>query len=100
MLRITVHDAPDQLGLKLEGKLAGVWVAELEDCWRAAALSLGDRPLCVDLTGVEGVDAAGMYLLALMYEFGARLNASGCASHLVQDIRGNWPLLQKQERKA
>jgi ABC-type transporter Mla MlaB component len=93
LLRITVHDTPDQLGLKLEGKLAGVWVAELEDCWRAAAATLRGRALQVDLTGVEGVDAAGKYLLALMDRAGAHFIASGCLmSHLIREITGDWPV--------
>jgi hypothetical protein len=37
MLRITVHDTPQQVTLKLEGSLTGSWVVELEDCWRVAS---------------------------------------------------------------
>ena len=36
MLRITIHDDPGSLTFQLEGKLAGPWVAELEDCWQKA----------------------------------------------------------------
>ena len=101
MLRITIHDAPDQLGLKLEGKLAGVWVAELEDCWLQAASILSGRPLSVDLTAVDGVDAAGKYLLALMYKGGARFVAPGCVmSHLVQEIARNWPGVVDDARRS
>ena len=93
MLRITVNDAPDGLGLKLEGKLGGVWVTELEECWRTATSSLGSRTLSVDLTGVDCVDAAGKYLLTLMHKAGARFVVSGCAmSALVQEISGAWPI--------
>ena len=31
MLRITVHETPQQVTLKLEGSLIGSWVMELED---------------------------------------------------------------------
>ena len=93
MLRITINDAPDRLGLKLEGKLGGAWVSELEESWRAATASLGNRPLSVDLTGVDCVDAAGKYLLALMHKAGARFVVSGCMmSALVQEITGAWPV--------
>ncbi len=93
MLRITVNDAPGRLGLRLEGKLGGAWVAELEECWRAAAPTLGSRPLSVDLTGVDCVDAAGKYLLALMHKAGASFVVSGCMmSALVQEITGAWPV--------
>jgi hypothetical protein len=92
MLRITVHDSPEQLVLKLEGKLAGVWVTELEDCWRGAASSAGGRPLQVDLSDVDGVDAAGKYLLVLMSKAGARLVAPGSVmSQLVEEVTAAWP---------
>ena len=39
MLRITVHDAPGTLTFRLKGRLAGPWVRELEECWRAARLT-------------------------------------------------------------
>jgi|SRR6516164_9771679 hypothetical protein len=38
MLRITIHDAPPTLTLRIEGRLAGPWVGELAECWR------GPRP--------------------------------------------------------
>ena len=98
MLRITVNDAPDGLGMKLEGKLGGAWVTELEECWRTATSSLGSRPLHVDLTGVDCVDAAGKYLLALMHKGGARFVVSGCAmSALVQEITGAWPIASRPQ---
>jgi anti-anti-sigma regulatory factor len=41
----------------------------------------------VDLTGVDYVDTAGRYLLALMHQAGARFVASGCAIlALVEEI--------------
>lgn len=95
MLKITVQDAADRLRLKLEGKIAGAWVAELEDCWRTAAPALNGRPLWVDLTGVDCLDAAGKYLLALMHRAGAEFVVSGCLmSALVQEITSNWPAEQ------
>jgi len=91
MLRITVHDDPDRLRLELEGRLGGAWVAELESCWRAASTD-DKRRLWVDLRGVDSVDAAGKYLLALMHAAGARFIASGCAmTALVGEIAGEWP---------
>ena len=92
MLRITVQNADDELQLKLEGKLSGPWVAELEECWRAAATKLGSRRLSVDLTSVTCVDAAGKYLLALMCKSGARfLTAGPVLPQLVREIGQNWP---------
>ncbi len=92
MLKITVHERTGGWRLQLEGKLAGPWVEELESCWKTAAPSLDKRTVCVDLTGVDYVDPAGRYLLALMYKEGARLVGSGCAaSGIAHDIAAEWP---------
>jgi ABC-type transporter Mla MlaB component len=93
MLRITVQDEPDQVTLKLEGNLGGIWVAELEDSWRAVNSTLAGRSLLLDLTAVDRVDSAGNYLLALLRRSGAQLIASGTAmSELVRSIARDWPL--------
>lgn len=63
MLRITLHDRPDSQTIKLEGKLAGLWIEELNRTWRAAAASLGSRELLCDLRGVTFVDRCGIQLL-------------------------------------
>ena len=35
MLRITVHDNRQALTFQLEGRLAGLWVRELAECWQS-----------------------------------------------------------------
>src|SRR5271170_4053653 len=77
MLKITMHETPHQITLKLEGSLSGAWVSELEDAWRAAALDRTMRPVCLDLSSVVGMDAAGRYLLLLIHERGAQMIGSG-----------------------
>ena len=92
MLRITVQPEPDRIRLKLEGNLAGMWVSEVEDSWRATHAIRGDRPLYLDLTGVEHVDRAGRYLLGLLHCSGARLIASGVLmTELVRALKDDWP---------
>ena len=71
MLRITVDDRGAAIHLKLEGRLTGVWVTELERCWRPYSGGSPQRNLVVDLTSTDFVDLAGKYLLALMYQRGA-----------------------------
>ena len=68
MLRITVHENLEFLTFQLEGKLAGAWVREVEEC-RQRTLS-GRRWPAVrfDLTGVIFIDAAGKAYLAAMPE--------------------------------
>ena len=59
MLRITVHDGPESLTFQLEGRLAGPWVPEAEDCWQRTLAGHPLSALRVDLTGVTLIDAKG-----------------------------------------
>ena len=88
MLKITLHDAQGSLRLQLEGRLAGVWVRELEHCWRTALVQHPQRTCAVDLTSVTFVDQAGRYLLQLMHRDGVHLVASRL---LLQDILDHSP---------
>ena len=94
MLRITVHDAPNEVTLELEGSLAGAWVAELEEAWRTSNSKFAGRVIRVDLTGVDRVDPAGKYLLALLRERGTELVASGKVTQ-ADDIIEGWPLREE-----
>jgi ABC-type transporter Mla MlaB component len=78
MLRITVHTNADPWTLQLEGKLAGPWVREAEDCWRQTWADRHEALFRLDLTGVTTVDAAGKAFLASAHAAGAELVASGC----------------------
>ncbi len=93
MLRITVHETPQQVTWKLEGSLIGSWVMELEDSWRTAHLNPANRLLCLDLTEVDRVDNSGRYLLALLHNRGVRLIAAGLVmTELVALIEEQWQL--------
>jgi hypothetical protein len=78
MLRITVHDSPRALTFQLEGRLAGPWVRELEQCWRDALASEPRPVLRVDLTEVTSLDAAGRACLEAMHRQGATFVAADC----------------------
>jgi hypothetical protein len=83
MLKITLHDTPGQLRLVLDGRLAGAWVCELEQCWHTAKASHPNTRISADLTGVTFIDQAGRYLLQLMRHDGVSLVASGL---MMQDL--------------
>ena len=51
MLRITVHDQPQTLTFQLEGRLAGPWLRELEECWQSTLAHQRKPILRVDLDG-------------------------------------------------
>lgn len=88
MLRITTNAAAAELVIKLEGCLVGMWVREVEACWReAAAAAAPPRRLHVDLSDVCHVDESGRALMTAMFEAGARFTARGCLMpELVKEI--------------
>ena len=94
MLRITVHDTPNEVTLKLEGSLAGAWVAELEEAWRASNSKLVGRVIRVDMTRVDRVDPAGKYLLALLRDRETVLVSSGKVTQIEEIIEG-WTLREE-----
>jgi ABC-type transporter Mla MlaB component len=95
MLRITVQDTPNQVTLKLEGSIAGAWVAELEEVWRVSNSKLAGRVIRVDMTDVDRVDLAGKYLLALLRDRGTVLVASGKVTQIEAEIIEGWTLREK-----
>jgi hypothetical protein len=77
MLRITLHDSSEATTFKLEGKLAGPWVRELEKCWIPAQSTAKGRGTEIDLTQVSFIDIEGRALLERMAAAGAELIAAG-----------------------
>ena len=83
MLRITVNDGPQIITLRLEGRLVEPWVRELEMCWLTTLARQGKPNLCVDLTGVTFIDAAGEAILTAMHRHGAEFIAADCVTKAV-----------------
>jgi anti-anti-sigma regulatory factor len=79
MMRIQIDESGDQITLQVEGRLAGAWAPELEQCWLAAIVDHPGSKISVDLSGVTCVDQAGQYLLRLMRRDGASLVGAGLA---------------------
>ncbi len=83
MLRITVHDNPESLTFRLEGRLAGSCVCEVEKC-RQRALAGHRRPAVrFDLAGVTFIDDAGKAYLAAMHRLGAAFVAADCLTKAI-----------------
>jgi anti-anti-sigma regulatory factor len=87
MLKITTLTNAESTTLKLEGRLAGPWVQELEQCWDSLVGMTTNHPLSVDLSAVTYVDSDGKGLLKKIHQQGAKLIASGClTSCIVNEI--------------
>ena len=67
-VRITIHEEPETVRLKLEGRLTGPWVREFDQTWRSLESSLDSRKLVIDLCGVIHMDAEARRLLTEIYE--------------------------------
>jgi anti-anti-sigma regulatory factor len=67
MLRISFDETVEALEMKLEGRVAGPWAAELGRVWVETAPRLATRKLVLDLSGVTYADAGGTYLLGQIY---------------------------------
>ena len=88
MLRIHVHEKAGVATLRVEGRLAGPWVAELERCWESVLARLGNQHLIVELDCLSFVDAQGQFLLQQMSRGGAELIGRGAqCRHLAEEIR-------------
>ena len=87
MLKITTLIHAKSTTLRLEGRLAGPWVQELERCWDFTVTTTTNHTLTVDLSAVTYVDSDGKDLLKKIHQQGARLVASGClTSCIVNEI--------------
>ena len=66
------------MALDVEGRLAGPWVAELEECWKREEARTARKLCSVRLCAVTFIDDAGKELLSRMHEHGANLQGNGC----------------------
>jgi hypothetical protein len=76
------------MGIKLEGRVAGPWVAELNQAWLDAKSHGGSRAVRLDLSDVTYADAHGKEALRrIVAESGAELLASTpWARFLAQEV--------------
>ena len=91
MLRITIDKNSRTTTLRIEGRLTGPWVDELERTWRAVTPEPAATHIAVDLTDVTFACEAGKRLLEQMYGQGAILKTSRCATRgMVEEIGHNF----------
>jgi outer membrane protein len=90
MLRVTTDKKRGKTVLSVEGRLAGPWVAALEQCWRELRTSSPQEKFHVNLCGVSFIDAAGKVLLKEIHSQGGQLIAEGCLNQaIVREIVGS-----------
>jgi len=94
MMKVQTKDLDGSLVLQVEGRLAGPFVTELEDCWHAVRACHPDRQIALDVKYVTCVDRAGRRLLQLMHGQCVRFLGAGLAT---QDILEQ--IMEQQESK-
>jgi hypothetical protein len=88
MIKIHAQETAGRLVLYVEGRLAGAFVPELENCWNVARSADPTRQISVDLGGVTCVDRSGRYLLQLMHTSGVDFLRPGIAlQDILQQVR-------------
>ena len=87
MLRITIENKQEKAAIKLEGKLAGLWVDELERAWSSISNDHPRNNIGVDIRGLMFIDAGGRELLRRMCAEGATFTAKGLVKETVEEIR-------------
>jgi hypothetical protein len=88
-LNFYMHDGPKTFRFELAGNLAGAEVRKLDQAWRTAASTIGDKILAVDLTFLTSADEKGRDLVARWWRAGAHFVANSPVSrNLVESITG------------
>ena len=67
MLRIRFDENEEEIGMTLEGRVAGPAVTELNRAWEEMAPRLTEKQLWIDLRRVIHSDSAGKQVLGAIY---------------------------------
>jgi anti-anti-sigma regulatory factor len=87
MFRATVEHHGELVTLRIEGRLSGPCLSELEDCWRQLSSGNGTRQVRVDLKEVTFVSVQGKQLLQRLCRAGVQLTGDGLMTRaLVEQI--------------
>jgi len=88
VLRITINDNSHRAIIKLEGRVSGPWVGELERSWRSLVTTKGNaHPLVIDLSDVTFISTEGKILLGEMYRQGAELRVGALMELTLEQIK-------------
>ena len=86
MIRIEIYESGNEMTFQVEGRLAGAFVRELEQCWKASEKRRRSSRVAIDLRSVTGVDDAGRYLLRLLIRDGATFVGPPLLMHDILEV--------------
>jgi len=67
-LKISIEERAQETQIKLEGRIAGPWTAELSRVWVESAPRIAGKRLAIDLSDVTYADAHATNLLREIYQ--------------------------------
>jgi anti-anti-sigma regulatory factor len=67
VLRIYFQESSNSIVIKLEGRVAGPWAAELGRLWEEKAPAVAQKKLSLDLRETTFADATGIKVLRTIY---------------------------------
>ena len=73
-----MHDSSAEFRFQLSGDLSGDGVRDVEQAWRTASSTIGQRRFVVDVTNLTGIDDEGRELIQKWHQIGASLVAKSC----------------------
>ena len=82
-MRAQVSTDGKKVMVKVCGRLAEGYVAELENCWKSARAQQPEGKILVDLQHVTFIDEGGRSLLERMHREGARFVAAGLMTRAI-----------------
>jgi anti-anti-sigma regulatory factor len=101
MFRAMVEHHGELVTLRIEGRLSGPCLAELDNCWRQMTNGNGTRHVIVDLKEVTFVSSQGKQMLERFCRAGAELTGDGLMTRaLVEQITQSVELVESQNEGA
>jgi anti-anti-sigma regulatory factor len=85
MLKITLSQQSGPKTIKLEGKLSGPWVGELQRVWDNFRRAEPSSSVVIDLSEVTFINSEGMRLLKSMFQQGADLRSGAVMTTFILD---------------
>jgi anti-anti-sigma regulatory factor len=100
VLKITVEENPKTMVIKLEGRIAGPWAAELGRLWDEKASAAAEKQLSLDLREITFADADGMTVLRAIYSQTGAVILAGTpwTQYLADEVAGKNVNLMGTER--
>jgi hypothetical protein len=87
MLKISIIERHTQRRLVVEGKLAGPWVAELNDACEKATVNLRGRQLVLDMKHLTAISHEGENVLLELMSNGIKLRGRGVfTKHILKQL--------------